>query len=129
MEFGQVHHIEYYVNDLQKSNQFWNWFLQKLGYTKFSEWDGGISWAHKGGTYLVFCQVDRAHLNAQNTRQGNGLNHIAFMGGTLTELDQLQSELENRKIKILKRKEEYLCFEDPNYFAVEVYARSGSSPP
>lgn len=33
MEFGQVHHVEYYVNDLEKSNQFWNWFLQKLGYT------------------------------------------------------------------------------------------------
>jgi catechol 2,3-dioxygenase-like lactoylglutathione lyase family enzyme len=124
MEFGQVHHIEYYVNDLQKSNQFWSWFLQKLSYTKFSEWDSGISWKHKGGTYLVFCQVETAYLKAENTRQGNGLNHIAFMGGTLAELDQLQAELESRNIKILKRKEEYLCFEDPNDFAVEVYARS-----
>jgi catechol 2,3-dioxygenase-like lactoylglutathione lyase family enzyme len=123
MEFGQVHHIEYYVNDLERSNQFWNWFLAKLGYTKYSEWDGGISWKHKGGTYLVFCQVDRAHLNAQNTRQGNGLNHIAFMGGSIAELDRLQVELEEREIKILKRKGEYLCFEDPNEFAVEIYAK------
>jgi hypothetical protein len=123
MEFGQVHHIEYYVDDLEKSNQLWNWFLEKLGYMKFSEWNGGISWAHKGGTYLVFCQVDKAHLKSPNTRQGNGLNHIAFMGGSLAELDQLQLELESRNIKILKRKEEYLCFEDPNAFAVEVYAK------
>lgn len=125
MEFGQVHHIEYYVKDLEKSNQFWNWFLQKLDYTKYSEWDGGIFWAHKGGTYLVFCQVDQGNLSAQNTRQGSGLNHIAFMGGTLIELDQLQAELKNRDIKIIKRKDDYLCFEDPNEFAVEVYARSG----
>jgi len=124
MEFGQVHHIEYYVNDLVKSNQFWNWFLQKLGYSKYSEWDSGISWKHKSGTYLVFCQVEEKYLKAENNRQGNGLNHIAFMGGFLDQLDQLESELKDRKIKILKRKDEYLCFEDPNEFAVEVYAHS-----
>ncbi len=122
MEFGQVHHIEYYVNDLKQSNLFWNWFLQKLGYTKYSEWDEGISWAHRNGTYLVFCQVAADFLKTTNNRQGNGLNHIAFKGGTEAELDVLQEELEDKSVKILKRDGDYLCFEDSNQFAIEVYA-------
>lgn len=124
MEFGQVHHIEYYVNDLQRSNAFWGWFLEGFGYTKSAEWDGGASWSHPNGTYLVFCQVEKEHLDAGNTRQGNGLNHIAFMGGSIRDLDRLQRDLESRRIKILLRKEDFLCFEDPNDFAVEVYAKS-----
>lgn len=125
-EFGQVHHIEYYVDDLKRSNAFWNWFMPVMGYSKSSEWDGGISWSHSNGTYLVFVQVKNKFLNSKNTRQGNGLNHIAFMGRSMAELDQLQTQLENREIKILKRKEEYLCFEDPNLFAIEVYANTDS---
>jgi len=122
MEFGQLHHVEYYVNDLSRSNEFWSWFLPAIGYSKFQEFVGGISWAHKNGTYLVFCQVEEPFLNAKNTRQGNGLNHIAFMGKSSAHLDELQIELERRKIKVLKRREDYICFEDPNDFAVEVYS-------
>ncbi len=121
-EFGQVHHIEYYVDNLQRSNFFWNWFMLVMGYSKSSEWEDGVSWSHSNGTYLVFVQVEKKFLSSSNTRHGNGLNHIAFMGGSLSELDLLQKELKNREIKILKRKENYLCFEDPNLFAVEVYA-------
>lgn len=123
MEFGQVHHIEYYVNDLARSNEFWGWFLTGFGYAKAAEWDGGISWAYKNGTYLVFCQVEKKFLTANNNRQGNGLNHIAFMGGTIEDLAILETELEKRKISITLREPGYLCFEDPNNFAVEVYAR------
>lgn len=125
-EFGQVHHIEYYVDDLSRSNAFWNWLMPVMGYSKSSEWDSGISWSHTNGTYLVFVQVENKFLNSKNTRQGNGLNHIAFMGRSISELDQLQKELERRETKILKRKDEYLCFEDPNLFAVEVYAEQES---
>lgn len=121
-EFGQVHHIEYYVDDLQRSNHFWSWFLSALGYVKKEAWETGIAWSHGNGTYLVFVQVQDRFLHSRNTRQGNGLNHIAFMGSSRAELDQLQKNLEEREIKILKRKDDYLCFEDPNQFAVEVYA-------
>ncbi len=122
MEFGQLHHVEYYVNDLKRSNKFWSWFMPAMGYSKFQEFTEGISWSHKNGTYLVFVQVEEQFLNAKNTRHGSGLNHIAFMGKSNAHLDELQIELELRKIKILKRSDGYLCFEDPNYFAVEVYA-------
>lgn len=124
MEFGQVHHIEYYVNDLNKSNLFWDWFMNILKYEKVSEWDGGVSWEHKSGTYICFVQVTKENLSIKNNRQGNGLNHIAFMGGSLEQLDQLQGMLEERGVKILKRDGDYLCFEDPNDFAIEVYAKN-----
>lgn len=122
MEFGQVHHIEYYVDDLEKSNEFWEWFLLHLRYEKYQEWSGGVSYRHKNGTYLVFVQVEPEYIKVGNNRQGNGLNHIAFQGGTLSELDEIQFLLEKRNIKILKRSGDYLCFEDPNLFAVEIYA-------
>jgi catechol 2,3-dioxygenase-like lactoylglutathione lyase family enzyme len=31
MEFGQLHHIEYYVKDLKRSIDFWGWFLSEMG--------------------------------------------------------------------------------------------------
>lgn len=123
MKFGQVHHIEYYVDDLKKSNEFWSWFMPIIGHKKISEWDGGISWGHDLGTYIVFVQVEDEYINSKNTRHGNGLNHIAFTGGSMQELDDLQLKLEEKGIEVLKRKGSYLCFEDPNEFAVEVYAK------
>ncbi|MCO4794815.1 MAG: hypothetical protein KC493_13940 [Bacteriovoracaceae bacterium] len=122
MEFGQVHHIEYYVNDLTKSNEFWDWFMSQLKYEKVSEWNEGVSWEHSSGTYICFVQVDKKSLNIKNNRQGNGLNHIAFKGGSLEQLNSMQKELESKGVTILKRDGHYLCFEDPNEFAVEVYA-------
>lgn len=125
MEFGQIHHAEYYVNDLQRTSEFWGWFLSELGYVEYQKWESGISWKHRNGTYLVFVQVLSEFLQLENNRQGNGLNHLAFMGGSIDELDKLQANLEMKAIKILKRTGAYLCFEDPNLFAVEVYAREG----
>lgn len=121
MEFGQIHHIEYYVKDLSISSNFWNWFAPQLGYKEFQKWDEGISYTHKNGTYIVFVQVIDDFLSQANNRQGNGLNHIAFMGGTSAHLIELKKQLEEKQIKILISREDYLCFEDPNEFAIEIY--------
>lgn len=50
MQFGQIHHVEYYVNDLTRSNTFWDWFLPLLNYSVMSKWNGGVSWKHDNGT-------------------------------------------------------------------------------
>lgn len=121
MQFGQIHHLEYYVNDLKTSNQFWDWFMPFMGYSEFQKWESGISWRHESGTYLVFVQVEPAFLAVKNNRQGNGLNHIAFQGRDPLHFNLLQSELKNRKINITILKDDYICFEDPNDFAIEVY--------
>jgi catechol 2,3-dioxygenase-like lactoylglutathione lyase family enzyme len=123
MKLGQIHHIEYYVLDLKTTREFWGWLLEKLGYTLSQTFGDGFSYEHSSGTYIVFVQVKDEYKNIQNNRQTNGLNHIAFSGATLKELDELQTQLESKSIKILKRKNDYLCFEDANDFAVEVYAK------
>ena len=127
MEFGQVHHIEYYVNDLKRSNEFWSWFLTELGYHKSAEFPGGVSWAHRTGAYLVFVQVTPEHLKINNNRQGNGLNHIAFQGGSSAQVQELKKALEGRGVKITFEDATQICFEDPNDFAVEVYVPRDSS--
>ena len=121
MEFGQLHHIEYYVKDLHRSNELWDWFMPFMGYTEYQKFSGGISWRHTNGTYIVFVQVETNFLHINNNRQGNGLNHIALVGKDLNHMRDLQTQLQIRNIKILALKEKYICFEDPNEFAVEIY--------
>ena len=121
MEFGQLHHVEYFVNDLPRTKKFWGWFLPKMGYTEYQVFDSGISWAHKNKTYLVFVQVEPEYIQIDNNRQAAGLNHIAFQGGSAAELKQLIQELSGKDVKILKQADDYLCFEDSNKFAVEIF--------
>lgn len=68
MEYGQVHHIEYYVNDIDISREFWEWFLEKMGYTLYQEFNDGFSFQHRTGTYIVFVKVSDAFLGSNNNR-------------------------------------------------------------
>lgn len=93
-----------------------------LGYEKYQEFKGGISWRHECGTYLVFVQINSEALRQKvNDRNAAGLNHIAFCGRDKSHLDELAAELESRGIKVLKIDDEHLCFEDSEKFAVEVF--------
>lgn len=51
------------------------------------------SWRHETGTYICFVQLPDERKSIQNNRQGNGLNHIAFMGKDRTHLASLVEEL------------------------------------
>lgn len=124
MELGQLHHLEYYVNDLEKTKQFWGWLMPKLDYAEFQKWDKGVSYAHnKNKTYLVFVEVLPEYQTHMNNRQAMGLNHIAFQGGSKEELQTLVDDLKERNIKILTLKPDEVCFEDANGFAVEIYSK------
>ncbi len=92
-----------------------------MGYVEYQTFDSGVSWAHKNKTYLVFVQVEPEFSQIDNNRQAAGLNHIAFQGGSVAELKQLITELVDKDIKILKQADDYLCFEDSNKFAVEIF--------
>ncbi len=122
MQYGQLHHVEYYVNDLEKTKSFWGWFLSLMDYTEFQKWPDGISYAHTNGTYLVFVQVLREFVSIANNRQAAGLNHIAFKGRDETSLLVLEKELRSRNdVHVLKVADDALCFEDSNGFAVEIF--------
>ncbi len=131
---GQLHHVEIYVSDLQKSRQFWDWLLTYLSYELYQEWPQGVSW-RLGATYLVFVQTEERFLDVEYHRCRTGLNHLAFHGGSRAEVDELTVLLKSRGVKILyEDKYPYaggpdcyaVFFEDPNRIKVEVVAHNQS---
>lgn len=129
MKNGQIHHVEYYVNDLDRSNQFWGWLFEVLGWKFLNHFSNtntgerGSDWEHESGTYIVFVQVKDSFLSVQNNRQGSGLNHLAFHLEPEISKDELVNQLETRGAKIIYNEDNYLCFEDVNGFAVEFYLK------
>ena len=50
---GKIHHIEIYVDCLEKTKVFWAWFLKEIGYSDFQSWSCGCSMI-LDETYIVF---------------------------------------------------------------------------
>jgi catechol 2,3-dioxygenase-like lactoylglutathione lyase family enzyme len=127
---GLLHHVEINVSNLDRSRLFWGWFLERLGYTKFQEWDAGTSW-RLGATYIVFVQTVGEHLEPAYHRSRTGLNHLAFHAASRAQIDDLVRELDARAIPILYRDrhphagggDSYVVFfEDPDRIKVELAA-------
>lgn len=122
MDHGQVHHIEYYVDDLAVTKEFWGWFLCALGWELMQEFEDGVSFIHqKSKSYIVFVQTTPEFSGLKNNRQGRGLNHLAFYSQESDLFADFRAELPKRGSKILYDEEKYLCFEEANGFAVEIY--------
>jgi catechol 2,3-dioxygenase-like lactoylglutathione lyase family enzyme len=129
-----LHHIEIYVSNLSKTNDFWEWFLSDLGYVQYQKWDHGISWKH-GETYLVFVQAEERYLDVPYHRCRVGLNHLAFHGRSKEHVDEMTEVLIEKGIPILyQNKHPYaggkdyyaVFFEDPDRIKVELVAPSTS---
>ena len=126
---NEIHHIEIYVSNLQRSIEFWNWLLvAELGYKKFQEWDERISYK-LSNSYIVFVQTEKRFLDNTYHRKRTGLNHIAFHAESREKIDDLTKKLREKKIKILYENqhpfaggnESYaVYFEDPDRIKVEV---------
>lgn len=125
MTAGLIHHIEFYVDDLERSKAFWGWLLGSFGYVVHQEWPQGISW-RLGATYLVFVQVAERFREPPYHRCRVGLNHLAFHARSRAHVDELEKELRARKVNVLypeRKKEPYaVYFEDPDRIKVEVVA-------
>ena len=127
---GMLHHIEIYVSDLEKSINFWSWFLLELGYELYQEWDKGKSYK-LADTYLVFVQVEKEHLDIPFHRCKAGLNHLAFHAESKKHVEEMTNLLREKGIKILyEDKHPYaggnghyaVYFEDPERMKVELVA-------
>ncbi|MGE6631869.1 VOC family protein [Bacillus sp. NPDC077027] len=132
MTKGLIHHIELYVSDLEKSSEFWGWFLKQLGYHPYQTWEKGQSWKLKD-TYLVFVQAEQHNINPPYHRCRVGLNHLAFHAESRQEVDDMTAKLKKKGISTLYEdrhpfaggKEHYaLYFEDPDRIKVELVAPS-----
>lgn len=129
---GMIHHIEIYVSNLKNTRIFWEWFLTKIGYSLYQEWEQGFS-LKLDNTYLVFVQVDSKHNDVKYHRCKVGLNHLAFHIDSRAVVDELTSQLRLKGIKILYENRhpfaggpDYYAvyFEDPDRIKVELVARS-----
>lgn len=121
MQFGQIHHLEYYVLDLAATRAFWGWFLSEMGYEPYQNWPNGFSYRHPNGTYICFVLTTDESSSIKNNRQGPGLNHLALQGRNTAHLEQLKLGAIDRGARILFTREGYLCFEELNLLAVEIY--------
>lgn len=90
-----LHHVEINVSELGRSREFWEWFLTRLGYELYQDWDQGFSFKH-GKTYLVFVQTEERFLDAPYHRKATGLNHLAFHAESRAEVDEMASLLKQR---------------------------------
>lgn len=97
---GSLHHIEIYVEDIQKSRAFYEWLLNKLGYKLYQEWDLGFSFK-LGETYIVFVEVEEKYKDYGYHRKRIGLNHLAFNVETKAMVDEITNDLINQDIGIL----------------------------
>ncbi|RDI71278.1 VOC family protein [Halopelagius longus] len=124
---GQLHHVELYASDLERSVDFWGWLLGELGYEPKDEWDGGRSWVN-GPAYVVFVQADDA--DRPFDRQTPGLNHLAFHAASREQVDSLAAGVRERADATLLYEDRHpfaggyyaLYCEDPDGIKVEVVA-------
>ncbi len=130
MSKGLLHHIEIYVSDLQRTVDFWGWFLGELGYTPFQKWDSGQSWK-LADTYMVFVQAEDRFLDVPYHRRRVGLNHLAFHASSRQHVDEMTATLREKGMNILYPEkhpfaggEHYYAvfFEDPDRIKVELVA-------
>jgi catechol 2,3-dioxygenase-like lactoylglutathione lyase family enzyme len=99
-EVHLLHHVELYVSDLQKSCEFWGWFLEELGYEPYQKWENGQSWK-VNETYLVFVQAEERYLDIPYHRCRVGLNHLAFHARSRKHVDEMTMKLTDKGIPIL----------------------------
>ncbi|MGV3489211.1 MAG: VOC family protein [Tuberibacillus sp.] len=127
---GLLHHVEFYVSDLTRSEAFWRWLLERFGYKEYQRWDQGISWK-LDDTYLVFVQADKDFMDIPFHRRRVGLNHLAFYAESRMDVDHLTEQLRKRGVRILYEDRHPFAggpdhyavyFEDPDRIKVEVVA-------
>lgn len=130
MATGLLHHIEFYVSNLERSLMFWAWLLEELGYQSYQTWELGQSWK-LGDTYIVFVQADADFMDPPYDRRRVGLNHLAFHAASRQQVDELTEALREKGVPILYSDRhpfaggpDYYAvfFEDPDRIKVELVA-------
>lgn len=87
---GELHHVEIWVPDLDRSTESLGWLLETLGYTSLQAWEHGRSW-QLNATYIVL-EESPALSEHHYDRLRPGLNHLAFHCGSEPACDQIVSD-------------------------------------
>lgn len=128
---GDLHHVELWVADLERSTRTLGWLLERLGWTQERRWARGASW-RLGQVYVVLDSgVDV--VGSQHDRRRPGLNHLAFHVGPPADVEELVAEAERHGWRLMFADahpfaggaEHYAAYlEDEDGFEVELVASS-----
>lgn len=130
MSQGRIDHIEIYVSNLKQTVEFWDWFLNELGYKVYQKWGHGQSWK-LAETYIVFVQAEERFFDVPYHRCRVGINHLAFQANSSQHVDDMTRKLKDMGVNILYTdKHPYaggedhyaVYFEDPDRIKVELVA-------
>lgn len=83
------HHVELWVQDVTRSAPGWDWLLGRIGFAPAESWTEGRSWRN-GDAYLTICSAP-ALRGTGHDRRLPGLNHLAFHGGSRSDVDRLMA--------------------------------------
>jgi len=133
---GMIHHLEFWVPDLDRAVASWGWLLDELGYKPFGDWPGGRSW-RAGHTYIVLEQSpDRTA--SRHDRHRPGLNHLAFHVADQALLEKLVAVAPSNGWRLMFADRHphaggeghYAAYlENADGFEAELVAPSAPSPP
>src|SRR5260370_14795109 len=84
---GTIHHIEFWVPDLDRAVASWGWLLDELGYQPFGDWPGSRSW-RAGSSYIVLEQSPDRTASRHDLRRP-ALNHLAFHVADQEQVEKL----------------------------------------
>lgn len=130
---GTLHHVEIWVQDLAAARGSLGWLFERLGFVPKDTWHNGSSWAGKG-TYLVL-ESGPDVLAGPHERRRQGVNHLAFNGGTRAEVDLLARRAASHGWRLLFADrhpyaggaDHYAAYlENSEGFEVEIVARPGN---
>ena len=111
-----LHHVELYVNDLDRTVAFWTPFLALLGY-EAERWSGGMNYLQGENAYLCFLPAPSEHLAAGYHRKRVGLNHLAFRGRSRQHVYEVQSWVKSAGY-VVPYEDKYPNAGGPSYYAM-----------
>ena len=115
MKLGSVNHIALTVSNLSHSEDFYNFFLDFMGYEQAEKTEQLILWAGHNGV-LTISPSNPSSPNQYHDRYSPGLHHLAFSADSRSQVDELYQKLLEQGVKILDAPAEYNYL--PDYYAV-----------
>ncbi|WP_285725010.1 VOC family protein [Psychromicrobium xiongbiense] len=131
---GILHHLEIWVEDLDRAALSWGWLLGELGFIPETPWGDpprGVIWRHPE-FYLVL--EASPTVTGGHDRLRAGLNHLAFSVAGTAEVDRLARQAPDHGWMLMFTEshphaggpDHYAAYlENADGFEVELVARNG----
>lgn len=111
---GAIHHIDLTVSDLERSTNFYDRWLPRMGFVRIAAAPEGPLWKGQCEIGLQAARIDA--VNRHHDRYGAGLHHLAFAAPSREAVDALHAELKAADVVVLDPPAQYEHYA-PGYYA------------